>query len=404
MATLTSEKPDVDWEKQFTSVDISDPESNRSSRASGSSTQQNSAPEPDIEKGNKNVLPPKRHGRIFRHTRHTFLNVYRRLFSLVFLFNIIGLAGLLSKHHNWTSSPPLTDFATAASANIMVALLVRQDYVINTFFRMCWLIPMSAPLRLRCMLAKVYEYGGVHSGASVSSIMWFFFLTGCLTHEFVAGRLGDAAIISFSYILLAMLMALSITAYPALRFKSHNTFENVHRLGGWFSLALFWVELVLVAKSDAQQEKSADIASVLFKYPATYFLLISSLHAIYPWLRFHKLHVTPQKLSDHAVRLHFTERIPTFVGLRISHAPLKEWHSFAAIPSRDGGKSGGSILISNAGDWTKDTIQNPRPYYYVKGRPVTGVLCLAQIFRSVVIVSKLTSLCISPRADKRNTC
>jgi hypothetical protein len=30
---------------------------------------------------------------------------------------------------------------------------------------------------------------------------------------------------------------------------------------------------------------------------------------------------------------------------------------------------------------------NPKPYYYIKGVPVTGVLCMAQIFRKVVIVT-----------------
>jgi ferredoxin-NADP reductase len=44
-------------------------------------------------------------------------------------------------------------------------------------------------------------------------------------------------------------------------------------------------------------------------------------------------------------------------------------------------------LISDAGDWTRKTIANPKPYYYVKGIPVTGVLCMARIFQRVVIVT-----------------
>lgn len=80
-------------------------------------------------------LPRKRYSRTLRHARHTFLNVYRRLFSLVFVFNMIGLGVLFGKYKG--SSPPafLADLANAASANIMVALLVRQDYVVNALFR-----------------------------------------------------------------------------------------------------------------------------------------------------------------------------------------------------------------------------------------------------------------------------
>lgn len=334
----------------------------------------------------KPALPPKRQHKYLRHARHTFINVYRRLFSVVFIFNMIGLGVLISRNENWTRSPPLSDFATAASANIMVALLIRQDYVVNACFKMTWLIPLSAPLRLRRILAKVYEYGGVHSGAAFSSVIWFSLLTGFLTQQFVIGTLRDPAIMTFTYILLCLLLTLVITAYPRFRYSSHNTFENVHRWGGWFSLALFWAELVLFAHSQTSPS-SPRLGINLIKLPAFYFLLISSLHAIYPWLRFHKLPVEPEYLSNHAIRLHFKEPVPLFVGLRISHSPLKEWHSFACIPSRDGGESGGSVLISDAGDWTRDTISNPRPYYYIKGVPITGVLCMARIFRRIVIVT-----------------
>jgi NAD(P)H-flavin reductase len=91
--------------------------------------------------------------------------------------------------------------------------------------------------------------------------------------------------------------------------------------------------------------------------------------------------------------------------MRISDAPLKEWHSFACIPSRDGGKSGGSVLISNAGDWTRKTILNPRPYYWVKGVPVTGVLCMARIFKSIIIVTTGSGIgpCLGVMQDIPNT-
>lgn len=240
---------------------------------------------------------------------------------------------------------------------------------------------MSAPLRLRRILTKVYEYGGVHSGAAASSVVWFALFTGILTKEFVnRGLLRSPAVMTTTYILLVLLICIVITAYPPFRFSSHNTFENFHRWGGWFALAIFWAELVLFIHA-----QTSHIGPALVRQPALYFLLISSLHAILPWLRLHKLHITPEKLSNHAIRLHFSDPVPLFVGLRISDAPLKEWHSFACIPARSG--PGGSVLVSNAGDWTKKTIQNPKPYYWVKGVPVTGVLCMARVFQKVIVVT-----------------
>ncbi|KAE9379827.1 hypothetical protein N431DRAFT_432209 [Stipitochalara longipes BDJ] len=184
-----------------------------------------------------------------------------------------------------------------------------------------------------------------------------------------------------TYILLIILLGLVITAYPRFRMVSHNTFENFHRWGGWFALALFWVELLLFAHA----QDPSSLGHTLLKFPAFWFQLISTIHAILPWFRLHKLHVIPEKHSNHAIRLHFKENIALFVGLRISHSPLREWHSFACIPVREG--TGGSLLISNAGDWTRDTIDNPKPYYWIKGIPVTGVLPMARLFKKVIVVT-----------------
>ncbi|KAK2626436.1 hypothetical protein QTJ16_003611 [Diplocarpon rosae] len=327
-------------------------------------------------------LPSKHHSWLLRHARHTFLNVYRRLFGVVFALNVVGGVVLAWRFDGHDSNEFVGHLATATAANIMVALLVRQDYIINAMFRLCWMVPLSAPLRLRRIVTKVYEYGGVHSGAATCAVVWFTLFTGYITQDFIREHVREPAIMTTTYALLALLVLLVVTALPCFRFSAHNTFENVHRWGGWFSLALFWAELILFVHTQAPA-----LGPALAKQPAFYFLLLSSLHAILPWLRLRKLHVTPEQLSPHALRLHFTTPMPLFVSLRISDAPLREWHSFACIPSRAGPTAGGSLLISRAGDWTRKTIAAPRPDYWVKGVPVTGVLCMARLFRRVVVVT-----------------
>jgi len=331
-------------------------------------------------------LPDKVHIRFLRNARHIWFNVYRRLFTLVFILNMVGLAVLLYKRSDWTRNPPLEHFATAASANILVAILIRQDYVINLCFKTAWIFPLSTPLRIRRMLAKVYEFGGVHSGSAFSSVIWFILLTIFITQQFIIGSVRDSGLLIFSFILLILLIAITITAFPKFRFTSHNTFEQVHRWGGWISLGLFWIELLLFARIKSLNNELS-FAAVFFCLPSFWFLLVTSFHAIFPWFRLHKLDVQPEFLGKHAVQLHFKEPIPCFVGLRIAETPLGEWHSFACIPSRDGGQSGGSVIISDAGDWTRRTITNPKPFYWVKGIPVTGVLCMAKLFHKVVIVT-----------------
>jgi hypothetical protein len=217
-------------------------------------------------------------------------------------------------------------------------------------------------------------------------VLWFILLTVFLTIQFVGHAVSDVAVLTITYVLLALLTSIVITAYPMFRFKSHNTFESIHRYAGWLSLALFWVEVVLFARMESMASTES-LGKRLIQLPSFWLLVVSTFHTILPWLRLHKMKVRPEKLSNHAIRLHFSEPVPLFVGMRISERPLGEWHSFACIPNRDGGKSGGSVLVSDAGDWTKRTIHYPKKYYWVKGVPVTGVLCVARVFRSVVIVT-----------------
>jgi hypothetical protein len=81
-------------------------------------------------------LSNKHHSRLLRHARHTVFNVYRRLFSIVFLLNVVGVGILFGRYYASVSSAALlANLATAAAANIMVALWIRQDYVINGLFK-----------------------------------------------------------------------------------------------------------------------------------------------------------------------------------------------------------------------------------------------------------------------------
>jgi len=70
---------------------------------------------------------------------------------------------------------------------------------------------------------------------------------------------------------------------------------------------------------------------------------------------------------------------------RISRSPLLEWHSFATVP--EPGKTGYSLVVSKAGDWTTDAIQNPPTHLWVRGIPTFGVLRIVPLFRRLVFVA-----------------
>lgn len=150
---------------------------------------------------------------------------------------------------------------------------------------------------------------------------------------------------------------------------------------------LFWVELFLLTDVlERAREPPRPLGAVLVRSPALYLLMIVTVSLILPWLRLRKVPVRVEQLSNHASRWHFQdENVPLCSASRVTDRPLWEWHSFAGIPEHDG--NGYSIIVSNAGDWTKRMIHHPPSKIWVRGVPVRGVLHVATMFRRLVVVA-----------------
>jgi NAD(P)H-flavin reductase len=91
-------------------------------------------------------------------------------------------------------------------------------------------------------------------------------------------------------------------------------------------------------------------------------------------------------MSPHAVRLYFTYTNPTIgTAIRLSERSLIEWHTFATIAKPD--EKEFSVIVSNAGDWTSRQIKTAPTKLWVRGVPACGVLRIAPLFRSIVLVA-----------------
>jgi CRP-like cAMP-binding protein len=95
--------------------------------------------------------------RVFKHPR---LRHYNRLIALVIAVNVALLWFGLARGIWWSGkSPQLNSLALVAVTNFGLAIILRQQYVINF---LCWLgglPPTSWPLRLRWMFGKYYHFG-----------------------------------------------------------------------------------------------------------------------------------------------------------------------------------------------------------------------------------------------------
>ncbi|KAL9002576.1 MAG: hypothetical protein Q9188_004505 [Gyalolechia gomerana] len=332
-------------------------------------------------------LPVKRERRIWRGLRHNFVTVYQRLFAICLMGNMVAIIILLAKNRAsepW--GPDRGDLAVAAATNVLAAFLIRQENVINSLYAICCATPWWFPLRIRRIIAKLYHFGGVHSGCALSATVWFILYTALITKDYVSGSYNQPAVIATTYLLLALFLSICVFAIPKFRFVSHNTFEAIHRFAGWAAVGLFWVLILLVSKAASEVPGSDSLGMTVVQSPAFWILLVITFFTILPWLRLRRVEAFPEVLSNHAVRIHFKYmKIGPILGIRISDNPLKEWHAFASIPAADGQSF--SLIVSDAGDWTKKQIMEPARAYWVRGIPITGVLRMAIVFRRIVIVT-----------------
>ena len=330
------------------------------------------------------ALPTKIGPRWLRNFRWILYTTYRRLFSMAFLVNMT-IAIALGAVHELDAQK----CGTAAAVNLVFSILMRQEHVINVLFLLSSCLETSLPLLFRRYVAKIYCYGGLHSGCGVAAALWYAVFTGYATRlAITTPEFWPTAGIAYGILLLLLIVV--AVAYPGVRMKIHNTFEAAHRFAGWTIVALYWAQMFVMADAQTRISNSAiTFRNTIIQAPPFWCLIVVSMCLVYPWIRLRKRAVVVQKLSEHAARLHFGyQDLPRCMGVRLSTNPLFESHAFATIPAVKPEK-GFSCVISNAGDWTKSIVQEPdgRAKIWIKGAPTYGVLRAALIFKRTVIVA-----------------
>ena len=305
----------------------------------------------------------------FNDLRYRIIIIYRRLFSLVWIANLAALLAIAlipSIDRAWLT--------TIALLNMSVATVMRQDFVINLLFTICCSVPTSWPLMIRRRLAQVFHLGGIHSGCASAAVCWF---AGSFAYR-IENRVRmqpvstpSIANLVLSALVLAMLIAILIFAYPTLRKRYHNSFERIHRFCGWTVVVLLWAQSMLSIRDTRRPERPLSLA--ILQSPSLWLLMIITMSIATSWITLKCVPVGAEVLSSHAVRLHFDYTSGASGSfIRLSERPLLEWHSFATIPiTKDEEKQtrGCSVIVSKAGDWTSRQISKPPTRLWVRGVP-----------------------------------
>ena len=314
-----------------------------------------------------------------RIIRHRYFEHYNRLVFLVLSINAGMLWYGLNQADWWSlQGINLSALSNMVLANFAIAVLVRQQYVINFFFWVATRAPTSWPLWIRWTLGKVFHFGGLHSGSAVAGTFWYAaFVSGLIYHQSYQLPGVPEGVIGVTLTLMALLVFIVVMALPQVRSRFHNQFEIAHRFGGWSVLGLFWVQTWLFAGSLPE----------LTKAPAFWVLCVMTFSVALPWLRLKKVKIDIDSPSSHVALTRFNHGVTPFAGssTAISHNPLLEWHSFANVPAP--GEDGFRLTISRAGDWTGRFIDDQPDHIWVKGIPTAGVANIEVLFKKVVYIA-----------------
>ncbi|KAJ4358775.1 uncharacterized protein N0V89_003359 [Didymosphaeria variabile] len=336
---------------------------------------------------------PKQWGNpTLRKLRYAWASSYRKTFTLIFAINLAVFIALVATAPN--GRPEHRDIGTAASANLLAAILFRQENFLNVVYEVFARAPHSWPLSVRKRFAKVFHYGGVHSGCGVAAVVWYIMYTVEATLLLIEDKNTHGDILAnmvTSWVLVTMFIVILAGAHPWFRRNYHDHFEAFHRFAGWTALVNFWVHNVFSAAITAR-ETGDTTGMALLKTPSFWTILVSTACTVLSWSRLRLRKVYPEKLSDHATRLHFRYAgMPSFYGVKLADRPLLEWHAFATIPDIDettGKTTGFSVVVSNAGDWTnKQIMASGERKLWIRGNPLHGLLYTSRLFKRIVLVA-----------------
>lgn len=311
---------------------------------------------------------------------------YNRLFMLMILVNLgFFLHGLVDEKWWFASETVLENISLAILINFSLAILIRQQYVINSLFAIATSVPKSWPLSIRRVLGKVYHFGGIHVGGTISGAIWFTMFTVILTYNWLYDISNvNSGVLWVTYIIISLLIVMIIFALPKNRAKKHNAFEISHRFIGWTVLLLFWIQTLLFI----DQNKGTESFGVSLINSINFWLLVTITSSIIlPWLRLKKVAIDIVNPSKHVALVKFNYGVTPFAGssTAISRNPLFEWHSFANVPSPN--VDGFRLTISRAGDWTGKFIDDLPSHVWVKGIPTAGVGNIDKLFKRVIWVA-----------------
>jgi hypothetical protein len=323
---------------------------------------------------------------IRRAHRHPRLKHYNRLIVAVLAVNG-AIAWYGATRGGWWSGSTieLLTLSAVAQANLVVAVLPRQQYVVNLAGWLATRPRSSRSRRLRWALGKYYHLGGFHVGAAVAGTVWYLAYVVSSGVELGRGATTvDVWTLGLAAAVITVLITMIVLALPRFRARHHDVFEASHRLGAWTALTLVWAGTLHATRL---RHPTEPLLLALSRTPTVWLLVLTTCFAVWPWLLLRRVPVTIHRPSGHAAIVHVHHDVDYRVGTTraISRSPIIGWHQFAVVPPTPG-IAGYRMVVSRAGDWTGAFVDDPPRRIWVRGVPAVGVANVRRLFQRVVFV------------------
>ena len=215
----------------------------------------------------------------------------------------------------------------ASLVNFVIAIAARHDGIVRGAFVLGRLVRSYGLHQL------TYHLGQLHRAVAMAGTMWFAIAL------VVAGASGAYAVAAIGVAVLPILVAMMWTARDTRRHRRHESFEFVHRYGGWTALAIL-TGLV------AQQ------AHGVLVQPSVLLMVALLALVVHPWIGVKRVRCEVLAVTDQVVIVALPGPRSRGEFVRVSREG-REWHSFAVATSGGEGAGRYCLVIRRAGDWTE---------------------------------------------------
>ncbi|CAL1704143.1 unnamed protein product [Somion occarium] len=304
-----------------------------------------------------------------------WFNTYRKLFTICFSLNMIGL-GLAASGH-WPYA--LKYNGAMAVANFNFAILMRNEIfgrLLYLFVNTCF--AKWAPLKFRLGCTSVLQHlGGIHSGCATSGVAWLI-LKVVRTYQ---NRTNEH--VSILVVGLLTNLAVFITAcaaIPWVRNTHHNVFERHHRFVGWTGLFLTWAFTIMGDIWDTDTQTWNLDGVHLVRQQDFWYVMGMTLFIALPWICTREVPVDIELPSPKVAIVRFRRGMQQSLLGRISRHAVKEYHAFGIISEGTHAKYH-YMICGVQGDFTRSLVNDPPRTLWTRELKFAGVSNTSTLYK-----------------------